>query len=107
MLARNRFVSIGWGQERAMHGAGSATGGMTVGRRLLLTVVLAGMFCVLAAGAASAATPQRSLAQARSAMLTIAKHAHSHSVKSSANDAATGLAIAAFSQLWSNPGEVV
>ena len=91
-----------------MHGAGSATGGMTVGRRLLLTVLLAGMFCVLAgAGTASAAAPQRSLLQARGAMLAIAKHAHSHAAKASANDAATRLAIAAFSQLWSNPSEVV
>ena len=91
-----------------MHGAGSATGGMTVGRRLTLTLLLAGMFCVLAgAGTASAATPQRSLAQARGAMLAIAKHTNSHAVKSSANDAATRLAIAAFSQLWSNPNEVV
>jgi hypothetical protein len=40
-------------------------------------------------------------------MLAIAKHTHSHSVKASANDAATRLAIAAFSQLWSNPSEVV
>ena len=91
-----------------MHGAGSATGGMTVGRRLLLTVLLAGMFCVLAAGTASAArAPQRALVQARGAMVTIAKHAHSKSVKSAATDAANRLAIAAFSQLWSNPTEVV
>ena len=91
-----------------MHGAGSATGGMTVGRRLAIALLLAGMFCMLAgAGAASAATPQRSLALARSAMLAIAKHTQSHSVKSSANDAATRLAIAAFSQLWSSPSEVV
>lgn len=91
-----------------MHGAGSATGGMTVGRRLTLALLLAGMLCVLAgAGTASAAAPQRSLVQARGAMLAIAKHTNNHSVKSSANDAATRLAIAAFSQLWSNPNEVV
>ena len=91
-----------------MHGAGSATGGMTVGRRLTLALLLAGMFCVLAgAGTASAAAPQRSLVQARGAMLAIAKHTHNHSVKSSANDAATRLAIAAFPQLWSNPNEVI
>jgi hypothetical protein len=81
---------------------------MTVGRRLTLALLLAGMFCVVAgAGTASAAAPQRSLVQARGAMLAIAKHTHNHSVKSSANDAATRLAIAAFSQLWSNPNEVV
>ena len=40
-------------------------------------------------------------------MAAIAKHAKSHAVKTSANDAATRLAVAAFSQLWSNPSEVV
>src|ERR1700759_4413343 len=109
MLLETAWVSIGWGQERAMHGVGSATGCMTVGRRLLLTVLVAGMFCVLAgAGTASAArAPQRALEQARGSMGTIAKHPHRKSVKSTASDAANRLAIAAFPQLWSNPTEVV
>ena len=62
------------------------------------------------AGAASAATtptPQRALVQARGAMVAIARHANGHNVKASANDAATRLAVASFSQLWSNPSEVV
>jgi hypothetical protein len=81
---------------------------MRAGRRLWLALLLAGMIPALAfAGTASAAAPQRSLVQARSEMLAIAKQAHSHSIKSSANDAATRLAIATFSQLWSNPSEVV
>jgi Domain of unknown function (DUF929) len=73
-----------------------------------LAPLLAGIVAVLAfAGTASAAPPQQSLVQARGAMAAIARHAKSHAVKTSANDAATRLAVAGFSQLWSNPSEVV
>jgi hypothetical protein len=81
---------------------------MRVGRRHWLALLLAGMLPALAlAGTASAAAPQRALVQARGAMLAIAKHTHGHLLKTSANDAATRLGIAAFSQLWSSPSEVV
>ncbi len=81
---------------------------MRVGRRHWLALLLAGMLPALAsAGTASAAAPQRALVQARGAMLAIAKQTHSHFLKTSANDAATRLGIAAFSQLWSSPSEVV
>ena len=88
-----------------------ATWGTQVARRHWLALMLVGMLAVLgftgSASAASIPTPQRSLVQARSSMVAIARHANSHAVKVSATDAATGLAIAAFSQLWSNPREVV
>src|SRR6201996_9314522 len=81
---------------------------MKAGRRHWLALLLAGVLPALGfAGTASAAAPQRALGQARSAMLEIAKHTHSHSVKTGANDAAARLAVAAFSQLWSSPSEVV
>jgi hypothetical protein len=81
---------------------------MRVGRRHWLALLLAGMLPALAfAGTASASPPRRSIVQARGAMLAIAKHAHSHAVRTSANHAATRLAVAAFSQLWSSPNEVV
>jgi hypothetical protein len=59
------------------------------------------------AAAASTPAPQRALIQARTAMVALAGHAKGHAVKTAANDAATKLAVAAFSQLWSSPSEVV
>src|SRR6185312_14143433 len=99
---------IGWGQEGAMHRTefGHARTWLVRGRRLALLPVA--ILAVLAfAGTASAATPQRALIQARSAMVAVAHHVNGHKVKASANDAATRLAVASFSQLWSNPSEVV
>ena len=97
-----------------MHRTGvshGATWHTSAGRRGWLTLLLAGMLSMCAfAGTAAAAptpTPQRALVQAEGAMVAIARHAHTHAVKTSANDAARRLSIAAFSQLWSNPSEVV
>jgi hypothetical protein len=74
---------------------------------LLFAAVVTVCAFAAAASAASIPAPQRALVQARSAMAAVARHAHSHAVKTSANDASTRLAIAAFSQLWSSPSEVV
>jgi hypothetical protein len=88
---------------------GHATSWRMKGRRLALLPV--GMLVALAfAGAASAAptpTPKRALVQARGAMVAIARHANGQIVKAAANDAARRLAIASFSELWSNQSEVV
>jgi Domain of unknown function (DUF929) len=94
-----------------MHVTGLRHGTMwrlTAGRRHWLALLLAMMLpALMFAATASAAPPQRSLVQARSTMVAIAKHSNNHAVKAPATDAATRLAIAAFSQLWSNPSEVV
>jgi hypothetical protein len=90
------------------HGATWRTRGR---RRHWLALLLAGIVPVLMlahpASAASAPAPRLALVQARAAMVSIVHHAKSHAVKASATDAANKLAIAAFSQLWSSPSEVV
>ncbi|MGZ4186023.1 MAG: DUF929 family protein [Solirubrobacteraceae bacterium] len=93
-----------------MQGTGISQGTMwrtRTRRHHRLALLLAGIAVLAFAGSAIAATPQRSMVQAYGRMVTIVKHAHSHSVKTTATDAATRLAIAAFSQLWSSPSEVV